>query len=60
MHYKVFSMHDEWLLKEGILMWKSNIKGEPCPPMGDSFLQSQDMAKLEDVVGLQWFIDYWQ
>ena len=53
-------MHDEWLLKEGILMWKSNIKGEPCPPMGDSFLQSQDMAKLEDVVGLQWFIDYWQ
>ena len=33
--YKVLNTHEEWLPKDGILMWKSNIKGEPCPPFGD-------------------------
>ena len=35
MQYKVLSTHEEWLPKEGILMWKSNIKGEPCIPSGN-------------------------
>ena len=62
MHYKVLSTHDEWLPKDSILMWKSNIEGEPVLPTGDPYLaKPHDMAKLEDVVvGLQGFIDYWQ
>ena len=62
MHYKVLSTHEEWLPKDGILMWKSNIKREPCIPSGDPFLAlSRGMAKPEDIlVGLQGFIDYWQ
>ena len=61
MQYKVLSSH-EWLPKEGILMWKSDIKGEPCIPSGDPYpTPPQGMAKLEDVlVGLQGFIKYWQ
>ena len=54
MQYKVFNTHEEWLPKDGILMWKSNIKGEPCLPSGDpSPAQPRGMAKLDDVlVGL--------
>ena len=62
MQYKVLSTHEEWLPKDGVKMWKSNIKGEPCLPTGDPFpAPPRGMAKLEDViVGLQGFIDYWQ
>jgi hypothetical protein len=62
MQYKVLSTHEEWLPKNGILMWKSNIKGEPCLPSGDPVPACpRGMAKQEDVlVGLQGFIDYWQ
>ena len=62
MKYKVFSTHKEWLPKDDILMWKFNIKGEPCLPSGDPLhAPPRDMAKLKDIfVGLQGFIDYWQ
>jgi hypothetical protein len=62
MQYKVLSTHGEWLPKDGVKMWKSNIKGEPCIPSGDPFpAPPRGMAKLEEVlVGLQGFIDYWQ
>jgi hypothetical protein len=62
MQYKVLSTYEEWLPKDGILMWKSNIKGDPCLPSGDPFpAQPRGIVKLEDVlVGLQGFIDYWQ
>ena len=51
MHYNVLNTHDEWLPKDGILMWKSNIKGEPVLPTGDLYpAKPHDMAKLEDVV----------
>jgi hypothetical protein len=62
MQYKVLSTHVEWLPKDGVKMWKSNIKGEPCIPSGDPFpAPPRGMAKLEEVqVGLQGFIDYWQ
>jgi hypothetical protein len=62
MQYKVLSTHDEWLPKDGVKMWKSNIKGEPCFPSGDPLpAPPRGMAKLDEVlVGLQGFIDYWQ
>lgn len=51
MYYKIFSMYDEWLSKDGILMWKSNVKGNPILRTGDSFpTKPWDMAKLENVI----------
>ena len=60
MQYKVLNMHDKCLPKEDILMWKSNIKGEPCIPSRDPFPTiPRGMVKLENVVvGLQGFIGY--
>ena len=62
MQYKVLRMLDKWLPIQGILMWKSNTKREPCIPSENPFpTKPQGMAELKDVVvGLQVFIDYWQ
>ena len=62
MQYKILSSHEEWLPKEGIMMWKKNVRGKPSMPEGDpSPARPREMGKLNDVInGLQGFIDHWE